>query len=222
MTTEQIIWTVVIVLAVLVLIGLIVAAMRKKGQESKRAHAQEIRQEAAGGAAGLPDAQARAEQVRVQAEHKRFEAERAEQEALAARTEVEQQRARHEDQVREADRLDPDVDHQAKDYSPQVADPAGPSNVPTDPAYADPDTGRVAGTRASSTSDPDTVFDSDDHTRQTSTTATGTTSTSTTADGATSRISDEPILHDHPTDGSTPTTRATDDTGTDLGGTHRA
>ncbi|MCW2833815.1 MAG: hypothetical protein JWN68_1768 [Nocardioides sp.] len=187
MDNEQIIWIVVIALAALVLIGLIVAAMRKKSLEAKRSKAHELRQEAAGNAATLPDAHARAEQTAVEAERKRFEAERAEHEAQAARTAVEQERARHEDQIRAADRLDPDVDHKAKDYAPQATDPVGPSNVPTDPTYADPSTGRAVstgtGTSTSASSDPDTVFDSDDRQRTDAATTDGTTNT----DGGTHR-----------------------------------
>lgn len=216
MDNEQIIWIVVIALAALVLIGLIVAAMRKKSMEAKRSKAQELRQEAAGGAATLPDAHARAEQAAVQAEHKRFEAERAEQEAQAARTEVEQERARHEDQIRAADRLDPDVNHKAKDYTPQAPDPMGPSNVPTDPTYADPSTGRAVTTSTSTSSDPDTVFDSGDQER------------TDTAPRDTSAGADDGTLRDRLGGSSSPTTTTNDSTdstdGTDGtgGGTHRA
>ena len=38
------------------------------------------------------------------------------------------------------------MEHKAPDYSPDVVDPAGPSNVPADPAYADPETGRASST----------------------------------------------------------------------------
>ena len=55
MDNEELIWIIVIALAALVLIGLIVAAMRKKSNESKRVQAQQLREEALGGAAGLPD-----------------------------------------------------------------------------------------------------------------------------------------------------------------------
>jgi hypothetical protein len=155
-TTEQIVWTLVIALAALVLIGLIVAAMRKKSLEDKRSRAQELRQQADGGAAGLPDAQARADQAAAQAEHKRLEAERAEREALAARTEVDQERARHEDQLRAADRLDPDVNHKAKDYAPHVPDPVGPGNIATQSTAAS------TSTTPDSASGEDTIFDRDD------------------------------------------------------------
>jgi FtsZ-interacting cell division protein ZipA len=144
MSTTEIIWIIVIAVAALVLIGLIVVSMRKKSVADNREQAALLRERADTQAADLPDAQARAEQAATQAEHARLEAQRAEERAAAVRTEADQQRAIHEDQIRAADRLDPDVDTQAPDYSPDVVDPAGPSDVPADAAYADPDTGRVS------------------------------------------------------------------------------
>ena len=132
MTTSQIVWIVVIAVAVLILIGLIVS-VRKKNQDANRARADQLREQADIKAAVLPDTRARADQAEAQAEHARLEAERAEERAAAARTEAAQEQAAQEDRIRAADRLDPDVDHRAEDYSPEVADPAGPSVVPTEP-----------------------------------------------------------------------------------------
>ena len=154
MTTSQIVWTVVIVVAVLILIGLIVS-VRKKNQDANRARAGQLRDQADIQAAGLPDTQAKADQAEAQAERARVEAERAEERSAAIRAEAEQEQAVQEDQIRAADRLDPDVDHRAKDYSPQVVAPAGPSDVPTDPTYADPATGRAAPTPPDSSTSTD-------------------------------------------------------------------
>ena len=232
MDNEELIWIIVIALAALVLIGLIVAAMRKKSNESKRVQAQQLREEALGGAAGLPDAQARADQAATAAEHKRLEAERAEKEALRVRTELDQERARYEDQVRAADRLDPDVNHKAKDYTPQAADPAGPSNIPSDPIHADPETGRATGT--STSSDPDTVFDSGDHDRSTGTSTMATTSadgheedreSTDTAPRDTAAGADDGTLRDRLGGSSSHTTDSndgTDSTDSTNGGSHRA
>jgi hypothetical protein len=129
-TTTEIIWIAVIAVAALVVIGLIVGLMRKRSQERKHAQAEELRHEALTDAAVLPDSQARAEQAQAEAEAKRIEAERAQKDAALARTEVDQQQALQEDRIRAADRLDPHVDHKAQDYSPEVATPAGPANVP--------------------------------------------------------------------------------------------
>ena len=232
MTTEQIVWTIVIALVALVLIGLIVAVMRKKSLADNRARAHELREQADGGVAGLPDAQARADQAATEAEHKRLEAERAEKDALVARTEVDQERARHEDQLRAADRLDPDVNHRAKDYSPHVADPVGPANNPAQTTPAGTGTGSASGT--------DTTVDSGDSTGSSSE---GSTSTSAPAGGAPARPADlteddreltdtsphgasagtdDGTLHDRldvdPADG----TDANGDTRPDSGGAHRA
>ena len=137
MTTSQIVWIVVIAVAVLILIGLIVS-VRKKNHDANRARADQLREQADIQAAGLPDTRARADQAEAQADHARLEAERAEERAAAARTEAAQEQAAQEDRIRAADRLDPDVDHRAEDYSPEVADPAGPSVVPTEPTDTSP------------------------------------------------------------------------------------
>lgn len=155
MTTSQIVWIVVIALAALILIGLIVGSMRKKNQDANRERAGQLRHRADTQAAGLPDARARADQAEAQAERARLEAERAEEHSATVRAEVDQEQALHEEHIRAADRLDPDVDHRAKDYSPTVVDPAGPSDVPTDPTYADPATGRAATTPPGSSSTAD-------------------------------------------------------------------
>lgn len=134
MTTSEIIWIIVIAVAVLALVGLIVASMRKRSLADNRAQAAALREQADTEAAELPDARARADQAAAVAERARLEAERAEAEAAAVRTEADQQRAIHEDRIRAADRLDPDVDHKATDYSPDVVDPAGPPDAPAAPA----------------------------------------------------------------------------------------
>ena len=138
MSTTEIIWIIVIAVAALVLIGLLVFAMRKKSVTDNRERAARLREQADIEAAVLPDAQARADQAAAEAERARLEAERVEAQAAAARTEADQQQAIHEDRVRAADRLDPDVDHTATDYSPDVVDPAGPSAVPAEPTDTTP------------------------------------------------------------------------------------
>ena len=65
------------------------------------------------GAVQAQEAEARAQQARAQAE-------RAEAEAHEARTVHQVEEAEHEDRIREADRIDPQVDHKADDYSPRT------------------------------------------------------------------------------------------------------
>jgi hypothetical protein len=204
-TTQQIIWTVVIVVAALVVIGLIVASMRKKSQQDNRARAAEIREAAEAKAATIPDTQARARETEAQAEQARLQAERAEERAQAARTAAAQQEALHEDQVRAADRLDPDVDHRADDYTPETVTPAAapgthaaertepetaqhPTAAPTgthagertesETTDVHPETSRTASTTDErSTSDPETIFDSRDTDNTTDNTTDSTTDT---------------------------------------------
>ena len=147
MTTEQIIWIVVILVAALAVIGFIVSSMRKKSQQDNRVRATELREQADTEAAVIPDAQARARETDAQAEQARLQAERAEARAEENRSAVAQQEAIHEDQVRAADRLDPDVDHKAKDYTPgthavEHTESEGPTTEPDavpEPDWTDPD-----------------------------------------------------------------------------------
>ena len=127
MSTTGIIVLVVIVLLALVVLGLIIASMKKRSRADKRA------------ASTLPEEEVRAKKAEAEAEEARLRARDAEERAAEARTGVAQQEAQHENQVRAADRLDPNVDHKAGDYSP------------TSEAHA--------------SSDPDTILD-DDGTRR--------------------------------------------------------
>jgi FtsZ-interacting cell division protein ZipA len=197
-TTEQIIWTVVIVVAALALIGFIVASMRKRSQEDNRARATELREQAEAKAAVIPDAQARAQEAEAKAEQARLQAERAEQRAQEARAETAQREALHEDQIRAADRLDPDVDHKAKDYTPDTAAVSGthaaersehetadphPSGASVGTHAAEPASSSATDTRApdghSDTRDPETIFDS----RESDTTSTGADASGTAEQG---------------------------------------
>lgn len=120
-SSAQIVWTVVIVVAALVLLGLLAVSMRRRSRADDKARAEELREQAGRrAAADLPAAEARARQAEARAEQARLAAERAEERAEAAELELAQQRALHEDRVRAADRLDPDVDHRAEDYAPQT------------------------------------------------------------------------------------------------------
>lgn len=240
MTTEQIIWTVVIAVAVLALIAFIVAAMRKKSQHTKETRAAELRQEAQQRAAVIPDAQVRAKESEAQAERARLEAERAQERAEAARTEVVQHEATVEEQVRAADRVDPGVNHKADDYRPDTSSVIGShagdrtTTESPDPHPSGASTGTHAGERVepvSTTRDPDTVFDSRDTT--TGTAGTAGTTTGTDSDPAdTTTWSGNPTTagttdHDHTTTSSTdpdwtdPDQRDGTDDGS-TGGSHRA
>ena len=144
--------TTFIVIAVIVLVGLAVAAyvIRQKNRAANIARAEQLRTQAATEAQStLPPAQDRAAEAEARAEEARVAAERARAEAEEARVVASQAEAAHESQVRAADRLDPRVDHKADDYAPQVAgtvdqQPTPPSEAnraPEQPAEAQPTDG---------------------------------------------------------------------------------
>ena len=131
--------TTFIVIAVIVLVGLAVAAyvIRQKSREANIARADQLRTQAATQAQStLPPTQDRAAEAEAKAEEARVVAERAQAEAEEARVAAAQAEAAHEGQVRAADRLDPRVDHKADDYAPQVGGTV--DQQPTPPAEANP------------------------------------------------------------------------------------
>ncbi len=149
--------TTFIVIAVIVLVVIAVAAylIRKKNRESNIAKADELRTQAATRAqSSLPPAQDKAAEAEARAEEARAAAERAKAEADEARVVASQAEAEHEAQVRDADRLDPRVDHKADDYAPQVGgtvdqQPTAPSDANREPETA-PHTDTAPETRTDS------------------------------------------------------------------------
>lgn len=115
------IWAVIIAVIVLIVLAGVLAGLKKKN-EAKRVRAQELREDAAGHTDHLDQSRRDAEVARLEAEKKRTEAERAEAVAAEREKARDADRALHEEQLREADRLDPDVDHTAPDYRPETAD----------------------------------------------------------------------------------------------------
>ena len=115
-------WVVIIliVLAVALVAGLVWSSMQRKKQHVARERAGEIRSEAAVSGADRQQEEARAREVEAEAQRARAEADRLDAEAQKQRTSYDQTRAEHEDRVREADRIDPDVDHRSADYQPDV------------------------------------------------------------------------------------------------------
>lgn len=111
---------VLIVLAVLLLVGLVWSMARRKQDQQRRTRADELRTEAAGSAQEHRDEEAKARAAEAEAARVRAEADQLEHRAQDQRSTSEVTRARHEDRIREADRLDPDVDHSADDYAPEL------------------------------------------------------------------------------------------------------
>ncbi len=114
----------IVVLAVLLLlvIGLVAFLMNKRKTEHNRARAELIRTQAVTHTGDLTEAQRRAQEAEAEAQIARAEAERAEERATQAKQGHLMEEAHHEDRLREADRIDPDVDHRADDYAPGTTD----------------------------------------------------------------------------------------------------
>ncbi|HEX3931989.1 MAG TPA: hypothetical protein VHW64_14900 [Nocardioides sp.] len=113
------IWTIVIVVVVLV-VALALTMTRKRRTSTHRVRAQELRQQGELKGAGLTESHRHAEELRAKADLSKAEADRAEESAEAAEQGHQVEQAAYEDTLREADRLDPDVDTRAKDYQPDV------------------------------------------------------------------------------------------------------
>jgi flagellar biosynthesis/type III secretory pathway M-ring protein FliF/YscJ len=114
------IWLIVIVVVVIV-VAAVVSGAGKRRTSMRRGQAEGLRQHAAGQASELTESQRQAEERRAEADLARAEAERAEERAQAAQQGHQVEQATHEDTLREADRVDPDVDHQSEGYEPGAA-----------------------------------------------------------------------------------------------------
>lgn len=120
MDTGTVILLVVAVVVVLLIVGLVtMMSSRRKAAETEhnRTRAEEIRHEATGTTA-VRDSDLEAREAQIEADRSRLEAEQAEARAAQAQQGVQVEDARREDKLREADRLDPDVDHRSDDYAP--------------------------------------------------------------------------------------------------------
>ena len=114
------VWIVIAVVVVLAVVGLLVMAANKKKQEQRRTQAGELRTDAHAQSASVLDADRQARDAEAEAARARAEAEAAERQAAEAGRARDMERATHEDQIREADRIDPDVDHRSDDYVPDA------------------------------------------------------------------------------------------------------
>ena len=141
MGTGTIVLIIVIVIVALALVGLAAWMSGRKKKEQHHAEAESIRHEATAQAGSIEESQLRAREAEARAEQARLQAQRAEEEAAREHRGVTQEEALHEERIREADRLDPKVDHTADDYSPETS--AAATTVP-----APDETGRVDSTHA--------------------------------------------------------------------------
>jgi biopolymer transport protein ExbB/TolQ len=109
------------------LIVVIAVALSRRNTEQKRARAEQLRLQAATQDPSISQSREQAADAEAQAQLARQEAERAERRAAEARQGMRVDEARQEDAVREADRIDPDVDHRSDGYEPGTTKPTDPS-----------------------------------------------------------------------------------------------
>lgn len=137
-------WLIVIVVVVLI-VGALVALTGRRRSERHRERAEQLRDEASTHAAALPESERQAEELRAKADLARAEATRAEARAADAEQGHRIEQASYEDKIREADRLDPEVDDQDQRYEPDVwnderpdppHEPTPPTRDPARPRHA--------------------------------------------------------------------------------------
>ncbi len=120
-------------LVTIIVVGVVLVALssrRAQTQADNKVHAHELRVEATAQADVIRERELDAQTAQVEADRARLEAERAEARAAEAQLALEQTEAQVEEKVREADRLDPDVDHRSDSYSPGSVDaPTGGSTA---------------------------------------------------------------------------------------------
>jgi len=124
------IWVIVIVVVVVIAAALVSMA-RKRRTEKRQERAEQLREEAGTHAAALPESQREAEELRAKADLAKSEAQRAEERAANAEQGHRVEQASYEDKLREADRLDPAVDHKSGDYQPDVWNDEGSESTAT-------------------------------------------------------------------------------------------
>ena len=123
---------IVLVVVVLVVLAAIAALMSRRRQAQRLQEAEVHRSGAREELRDLQHQRADADAAEARAQAAKAEAERAELAAREARETEQLQHARAEDRIREADRLDPRVDHTSDDYQPGY-DRVVPDQQTTDP-----------------------------------------------------------------------------------------
>ena len=158
MNTTLLILLIVAVIAVIAFVAM--GASRRKNEqrlEEDRARAQDLRNDAAAQGAAVRDSDLEAREAALEADRARLEAEKAQTRAAEAQQGVQVEEARQEDRLREADRVDPDVDTRADDYDPSLAHPNGVPDRSTSPT---PDTSASSTSTASTTPTTPTTSES--------------------------------------------------------------
>ncbi len=133
------IW-VIVVIVVIVIAALIVSLTVKRRTAHRRDSAEQLRQEATSQASSLTESQRRTEELRAKADLAKTEAERAQEQAATAAQSHRIEQATYEDKLREADRLDPDVNTRSGDYEPDVWNDERSDTPGSGPRHAAPAT----------------------------------------------------------------------------------
>lgn len=156
------------IILVLIAAAFALRASSRKKTENNRLRAAELRSQAVSGTDDLHRAEHKAREADHEAEGRRLEAERAEAKAAEARREQAAEQAAMEDQVRAADRVDPDVNHRAKDYAPQSPTTHDRDEDPRQP-HEDRDSSTSSGSHRSDSATPTSQADSPHHSDHTAT-----------------------------------------------------
>lgn len=137
---------IILIIVIIIIIALIGFLLNRRNIAQKSARAEELRTEARSQSADMHESDLQAREAAAEADRKRAEAERAEQQAQQARQGADVDQAQHEDRMREADRIDPNVDHEADDYQPgtSTAGTTGTTGT-TGGGYPADDTGTASG-----------------------------------------------------------------------------
>jgi FtsZ-interacting cell division protein ZipA len=157
MDTTQVIILVVVVLIVLALLAFLLKRMKQQKHQKRLALAEEHRTGAREELRDLQHQRADAEAAEARAKAAAAEAEKAELAAREAREAEQAQHARAEDKIREADRLDPRVDHKSKDYDPRYDRVTPGQQGGASHETGQPGTTPVAEPRTTSTDQPGTT-----------------------------------------------------------------
>jgi FtsZ-interacting cell division protein ZipA len=117
-------WVILLVIVVIVL-AIVGFAVSRGRQHQARAKAEEMRADAERRDEAVQHTESQANQAEIQAERARVEAEQAQARAEEAKQAHLQEAAQREDQIRQADAIDPDVDHTSETYEPGTTRPEG-------------------------------------------------------------------------------------------------
>jgi flagellar biosynthesis/type III secretory pathway M-ring protein FliF/YscJ len=110
MDSAQLIWLIVVIVAILVVLGLVLWLGRRKALDQHREKAAELRQSAQNDELSAREREAESARAQADAKQAEVDAERLRREADERQREAESARSRSDERVREANSLDPDTD----------------------------------------------------------------------------------------------------------------